>query len=161
MPEYLTGVQEVVPENDYDFVVDDAVEKESSKGNPMIELQLDIEHNGHHIRVFDHLVFTRNAFWKIDDFRLSTGEKLVDGQKVNIEAEDCIDRKGRCHLVVETYDGRARNKVAAYLPPVLTPAKQGTPAQASAAPSIRAEAPAKAPVEISRNEFGEPDDIPF
>ena len=117
MPEYLTGVQEVVPENDYDFVVDDAVEKESSKGNPMIELQLDIEHNGHHIRVFDHLVFTRNAFWKIDDFRFCTGEKLVEGQRVNFEAEDCIGRKGRCHLCVDTYEGKTRNKVSAYLPP--------------------------------------------
>jgi hypothetical protein len=45
MPEYETGVQEVLPEGDYDFVVDDAGEKESSKGNPMIELQLAIEHN--------------------------------------------------------------------------------------------------------------------
>src|SRR6516165_5382465 len=122
MPEYETGVQEIVPENDYDFVVDDAVEKESSKGNPMIELQLDIEHNGHHVRVFDHLVFTRNAFWKIDAFRVAIGETLVEGQKVNIEAEDCIDRKGRCHLYIDTYEGKSRNKVDAYLPPVPAPA---------------------------------------
>ena len=149
MPEYLTGVQEVVPENDYDFVVDDAVEKESSKGNPMIELQLDIEHNGHHIRVFDHLVFTRNAFWKIDAFRAATGETLVEGQKVNLEAEDCIDRKGRCHLCVDSYEGRARNKVDTYLPPL---------AAASATRSLTA---AGAPGAVIRNEDGEPADIPF
>ena len=117
MPEYETGVQEVLPEGDYDFVVDDAGEKESTRGNAMIELQLAIEHDGSRVRVFDHLVFTRNAFWKIDAFRICTGEKLVEGQKVNFEAEDCIDRKGRCHLCIDTYEGKTRNKVNAYLPP--------------------------------------------
>ena len=117
MPTYTTGAQQVLPEGDYDFVVDDAGEKESTRGNSMIELQLAIEHNGSRVRVFDHLVFTRNAFWKIDAFRVCTGEKLVEGQKVNFEAEDCIDRKGRCHLCIDTYEGKTRNKVSAYLPP--------------------------------------------
>jgi hypothetical protein len=107
----------VLPEGDYDLVVDDAGEKESIKGNPMIELQLAIEHNGIRVRVIDHLVFTRNAFWKIDAFRVCTSEKLVKGQRVNFEAEDCIGRKGRCHLCVDTYEGKTRNKVSAYLPP--------------------------------------------
>ena len=107
----------MLPEGDYDLVVDDAGEKESIKGNPMIELQLAIEHNGIRVRVIDHLVFTRNAFWKIDAFRVCTSEKLVKGQRVNFEAEDCIGRKGRCHLCVDTYEGKTRNKVSAYLPP--------------------------------------------
>ena len=50
MPEYTTGVQQVAPDGDYDFVVDDAGEKESSKGNPMIELQLLVNYNGSEIR---------------------------------------------------------------------------------------------------------------
>jgi hypothetical protein len=117
MPEYTTGVQQAVPEGDYYFTVDDAGEKESQKGNPMIELQLLVEHDGAEVRVFDNLVFVEAAFWKIDAFRVSTGEKLVEGQKVNFEAEDCIGRRGRCHLYVDTYEGRTRNKVDAYLPP--------------------------------------------
>jgi hypothetical protein len=117
MPEYQTGLQEVLVEGDYDFTVDDAGEKESSKGNPMIELQLIINHNGSAVRVLDNLVFTRPAYWKIDSFRLCTGDKLIEGQTVNFEAEDCVDREGRCHLIVDTYEGRTRNKVDAYLPP--------------------------------------------
>ena len=113
MPEYETGVQRVLPEGDYDFMVGNAIEKQSSKGNPMIELQLRIGS----VRVFDQLVFTRNGFSKIDEFRVCTGEKLIKGQKINFEAEDCIDRKGRCHLYIDTYEGRDRNKVYAYLPP--------------------------------------------
>src|SRR5262249_49743145 len=115
--EYTTGVQQVVPEGDYDFVVDDAGETESSKGNPMIELQLLVEHDGGKVRVFDQLVFVEKAFWKIDAFRVSIGERLVEGQKVCFEADDCIDRRGRCHLYVDTFEGRTRNKVDAYLPP--------------------------------------------
>ena len=125
MPEYTTGVQEVAPEGDYDFNVDDAAEKESSKGNPMIELQILINYKGDQIRIFDNLVFTQNASWKIYQFRVSTGEKLIEGQKVNFEAEDCIDRKGRCHVCVDTYEGRTRNKVAAYLPPATSKSKAG------------------------------------
>jgi hypothetical protein len=117
MPEYTTSVQQVLPEGDYEFVVDDAGEKESSKGNPMIELQLLVEHDGAQVRVFDNLVFVESAFWKIDLFRFSTGDELVEGQTVNFEAEDCIGRRGKCHLYVETYEGRTRNKVESYLPP--------------------------------------------
>jgi uncharacterized protein DUF669 len=117
MPEYTTGVQQVVPEGEYDFTVDEASEKESQKGNPMIELQLLVEHDGAKVRVFDNLVFVEAAFWKIDAFRFATGEKLVEGQKVSFEAEDCIGRCGRCHLYVDNYEGRTRNKVDSYLPP--------------------------------------------
>jgi len=145
MPEYTTGVQQVVPEGDYEFVVDDAGEKESIKGNPMIELQLLIEHDGAKVRVFDNLVFVESAFWKIDAFRVATGEKLVEGQKVNFEAEDCIDRRGRCHLYVDTYEGRTRNKVDSYLQPeetTIVPAKMG-------------------PKPGSRSSSEDPDDINF
>jgi hypothetical protein len=100
MPEYTTGVQQVLPEGDYEFVVDDAGEKESSKGNPMIELQLLVEHDGAQVRVYDNLAFVESAFWKIDVFRFATGDELVEGQTVNFEAEDCIGRRGKCHLYV-------------------------------------------------------------
>src|SRR6516225_7375754 len=125
MPEYTTGVPEVAPEDDYVFVVDDASGKESSKGNPMIELQILINYNGSTIRIYDNLVFTKSVFWKIDAFRVATGDKLMEGQKVNFEAEDCIGRKGRCHVYVDSYEGRTRNKVAAYLPPATSKSKAG------------------------------------
>jgi hypothetical protein len=140
MPLYTSGVHDILPEGDYDFVVDDAGEKESAKHNPMIELQLIATHNGTSVRVFDNLVFTQNAFWKIDQFRQCTGDTPVEGEQVDFRAEDCIDRKGRCHLIVDTYEGRSRNKVHAYLPPA-TASQQ----------------------KISRGGGGnsDPDDIPF
>jgi Protein of unknown function (DUF669) len=119
MPEYQQGHEETLPEGVYDFVVVDAIEKQSQNGNPMIELKLmvngpDGSKNGG-IRIFDHLTFTPKSYWKIDAFRIATGEKLVPGQTVGFEAEDCVDRSGRVWLKVESYQGRNRNKVGEYL----------------------------------------------
>jgi hypothetical protein len=121
MPEYTQGAVQVLPEGDYKFVVDDAGEKESKQHNPMIELQLLVypEPTKPGIRIFDNLVFTENAYWKIDAFRICTGETLTEGQKVSFEADDCIDRQGRVYLIVETYEKRTRNKVGEYLPPLV------------------------------------------
>jgi len=113
----------------------------------MIELQLLVKNGTTEVRVFDNLVFSEKAFWKIDEFRVATGEKLVEGQKVNFEAEDCVDRKGRCHLFVDVYEGRSRNKVEAYLPPS-TPAAQAGPNPAG-------------PTGSGGGSGGEPDDINF
>jgi len=125
MPIYTSSSQEgVASEGDYDFVVDYAVEKESRAGSPMIELQLLINYNGSRIRIYDHLVFTPKAFFKIDQFRVATGEGLVNNQRVNIEAEDCIGRRGVCHLIVDIYNGRSRNKVDVYLSPAGTDSKR-------------------------------------
>jgi hypothetical protein len=143
MPEYTTGAQQVVPEGDYNFVVDEAGEKISQKGNSMIELQLLVEHDGSTVRVFDYLVFVQKAFPKIDEFRRATGEKLKEGEKVNFEAEDCLDRKGRVHLCVDDFEGRVRNKVDCYLPP-------DQPAGTAPTRSTR-----------KRGASKDPDDIPF
>lgn len=140
MPEYVTGSgQKTYPEGDYPFKINDAQLKESSTKNQMIELELIISAGGEEpITVTDYLVFSENAYWKIDAFRQATGEVLAGGEKVSFEAEDCIDRTGWCKLEIDTYQGRSRNKVAAYLDPALMdPKKTGTApaAAASAAPA--------------------------
>ena len=80
-------------------MVVDATEQQSQNGNTMIELQLMVKgpdgSKDGGIRIFDHLAFTPKSFWKIDAFRVATGETLVPGQTVRFESEDCIDRKGR------------------------------------------------------------------
>jgi hypothetical protein len=120
MPTYTQGLDVTVPEGVYDFVVADANEKLSqSSGNDMIELQLLVKGpDGEEVKIFDNLVFSPKAFWKIDAFRIATGDKLVVGQSVEFNAEDCIDRTGKCHVVVERYEGRERNKVREYIDPV-------------------------------------------
>jgi hypothetical protein len=65
--------------------------------------------------VYDFLVFTPSAFWKIDAFRIATGETLVPDEDVNLTANDLIGRTGRVRLVIEEFNGRQRNKLAAWL----------------------------------------------
>jgi len=144
MPSYDSKKETVLPEGDYEFVVDDAGEKTSNKGNEQIELQLLVSDGNTKVRVFDNLVFIPSCYWKIDLFRECTGEKLIEAQGVSFEADDCIGRKGRLHLVIDTYNGRTRNKVGEYLPPRI--GKGGVPV------------PLAAPVAAVANE---PDDINF
>ena len=113
MPTYTQGLDITLPEGIYEFVVADANDKRSQGGNDMIELQLIIKGpDGQESKVYDNLVFTPKAFWKIDMFRVCTGDKVVKGQSVEFDATDCLDRTGKCYVIVDKYEGRERNKVS-------------------------------------------------
>jgi hypothetical protein len=149
MPTYTTNSATdglpILPDGDYDFSVSEAREKVSSSGNPMIELTLRIKSKGAPpVRVFDNLVFTPNAFWRIDAFRIATGETVPAGQKVNFEAEDCLDRSGRCILYSDSYNGKVRNKVAEYLAPDKSqPVDKARTAKAAPSPKAMVGAPSQ------------------
>lgn len=128
MPTYkaseITARPDFVEPGDYNVEVINAEETMSQKGHDMIELKLRIDPSG--AIMFDHLVFTPNAFWKIDSFRAATGEKIVPDEEVELLADDIIGRTGRARLIVEEYNGRKRNKVVAWLtPPAAKTANQG------------------------------------
>jgi hypothetical protein len=153
MPTYTTGHDETLPDGIYDFEVIDATETTSKAGgNPMIELALMVHgpNGGSGIRVFDRLVFTPKAFWKIDSFRIATGEKLVEGQTVSIEASDCIDRTGKCSLIIEKYGGHEHNRIGAYI----DPASEKPPPAPAKKETLAAE-------ELRRKGADPDDDIPF
>jgi hypothetical protein len=152
IPEYISGTgasSEVLPDgSEWDFVCENAKEKESANGNPMIELELRIlgPHGEKKGLVYDHLVFSEKSFWKIDAYRQAVGENLIPGQQVIYNADDAIDGRGRLVLMIDSYQGRNRNKVAYYITDHVRPTKTATTPAASAA---------------SKNEFGEPLDVPF
>ena len=120
MPTYKSSEPTIRPDfveaGDYTVEVIGAEESISQKShNEMIELKLKVEPSGSIL--FDNLVFVPNAFWKIDSFRASTGETVTPDEDVDIIADDLIGRKGRARLIVEEYNGKKRNKVAAWLLP--------------------------------------------
>ena len=125
MPSYKasepTSRPDYVEPGDYTVEVLNAEESVSKQHNDLIELKLKIEPSG--AICFDNLVFTPNAFWKIDAFRAATGETVVPDEEVEIECDDLIGRRGRARLAVETYNGKTRNKVAAWLLPETKAAK--------------------------------------
>lgn len=131
----------------YPFYVRNAKENTSTNGNEKIELTLQV--NGT-FTVFDNLVFTENAFWKIDQFRIATGEALgKPGSDMSLEADDCVQRRGEVSIGIDEFpkgSGRQRNVVLEYINPSLN----GPVAPKSAtAPSVPKGAPA------------DPNDIPF
>jgi hypothetical protein len=80
----------------YKVEVEKAVEKSSQAGNPMIKLECRVllGDDGVGPILWDHLVFTPKASWKIDQFRASIGQAVVPGESVEIEAEDLVGKIG-------------------------------------------------------------------
>jgi len=146
MPHYTSSTPTERPDHveagDHEVEVVDATETLSRSNHEMIELKLRTSAGSY---LYDFLVFTPSAYWKIDAFRAATGETVFPEQ-AEINAADLVGRSGRARLVVEEYNGRKRNKVAAWIQPC------GGRQQAYQAPAAR---PA------SGNQAADDDDIPF
>ncbi len=116
MPSYTASTPTERPDfvdpGDYQVEVIDAIETVSKTGHEMIELKLKTSAGSY---LYDFLVFIPNAFWKIDSFRAATGEEVMPEDDVEITADDLIGRTGTTRLIVEEYNGKKRNKVAAWL----------------------------------------------
>ena len=81
----------------YRVEIEKATETTSkTSGNPMIKLDcrvlLDEDAKGP--IVWDHLVFTPKAAWKIDQFLASIGQAVVPGEEVEVEALDLVGQTG-------------------------------------------------------------------
>ena len=116
MPTYKASTPTERPDHvepgDYEIEIVDAVETLSKSGHEMIELKLKTSAGSY---LYDFLVFIPSAFWKIDSFRAATGEKVTPEEDVEITADGLIGRTGTARLSVEEYNGKKRNKVAAWL----------------------------------------------
>ncbi len=108
---------DLLPAGEYDIEVIEAEERTSQKGNQMIALTLLAKHpDGYDARVWDYLVSTTAAVFKIKMFCDATGlESQFQGGRLT--AEECVGRKGRAKITVEEgRDGFSdRNSVAEYL----------------------------------------------
>ena len=118
MPHYNASIPAERPDHveagDHEVEVVDATDATSRSNHEMIELKLRTSEGSY---LYDFLVFTPSAFWKIDAFRAATGETVIPEQDVEIDADDLVGRTGLARLVVEEYNGRKRNKVAAWIQP--------------------------------------------
>ena len=149
MPSYTASTPTERPDfvepGDYQVEVIDAIETVSKTGHEMIELKLRTSAGSY---LYDFLVFIPNAFWKIDSFRAATGEEVTPEDDVEITADDLIGRTGTARLIVEEYNGKKRNKVAAWL----TRKAGRMPAQST---------PAAKPAAQPQPQSEEDDNIPF
>jgi hypothetical protein len=110
-----------LPAGDYAVTILEAAETVSrSTGADMIKLTLEAEAaDGASCKLFDYLVASASSAWKIDTFRLALGQTIVPGEPVELDAANLPGRTLRVRLKVEDYNGRANNKVDAWLAPVI------------------------------------------
>jgi hypothetical protein len=130
MPSYTSSTPQERPDHvepgDYEVEVVDAIETISKGGHEMIELKLKTSAGSY---LYDFLVFIPTAFWKIDAFRAATGEMVEPDQDIEITADHVIGRTGTARLTVEEYNGKKRNKVAAWIIGDAKPVTQPQPAR--------------------------------
>lgn len=87
------GFQLLEPGN-YIAIVAEAREGTSNAGNPKIDLKLDVSG----VTVFDQLVFTENAGWKIDTFLKACGLAPEKGAFLDVTAAMCERAVGRVRI---------------------------------------------------------------
>lgn len=101
----------------YGFEVIKAIDKVSKSGNEMIELILKFYGRGQETIVFDYLVSTDKAAWKIKNFCDATG--LTEEYKIGLlTPQDCIGRSGLAELIIQRDDSKAypdKNSVKQYI----------------------------------------------
>ena len=80
----------------YKMEVANATDKTSQNGNAMIKLVCKIlmPDGSAGPEVWDHLVFTSKAAWKIDQFLASIGRATIPGEDVDVDAIDLIGATG-------------------------------------------------------------------
>ncbi len=109
----------VPPIGEYNFLVV-SVEKTYAKssGNPMLKVRLDLQ--GADGSVFDNLVISEKAMFKLVTFFESIGLKKK-GEELSLSIGDAADKavglEGFCKIKHETYNGEKRAKVDKYLIP--------------------------------------------
>lgn len=83
---------------DYDYEVTEAEEKESNAGNDMFALEIAIvDASGARKKVFDYLVISDKAAWKLRHFAASCA-LLPQYERGSLMANEMIGRTGRCTI---------------------------------------------------------------
>ena len=105
------------PVGEYNFIVA-SLEKTFSKssGNPMMKVRLDLQ--GADGCVFDNLVLSESAMFKVVTFFESIGLKKK-GEALTKSIGDLADEakglEGRCKIIHEPYNGKMQAKVKEYI----------------------------------------------
>ena len=114
--EYEETSFEPIPDGEYNFTVIGANEKTSKSGNAMIELELQFDIGGGNvIKVYDRLVSTPKALWRIRSFCAGAGRDFTAGA---LDDQECIGMPGRAKLVLgeKNEKGKRYMQVENYVP---------------------------------------------
>jgi hypothetical protein len=106
----------LIPAGDYTMRIKGGEFMLSKAGNEMLVVEL---HNAEHdSTIWDNLVFTDKALWKIDQFLKSFGMQPDKGEEFEFDAEfvnRLIGKSGLVKVRVDEWEGKKKNKVEAYI----------------------------------------------
>jgi hypothetical protein len=121
----------IPPIGEYNFFVTNIEKTFSKAGNPMLKVRLDLQ--GAEGSVFDNLVLTEKAMFKVVTFFESVGIKKK-GEELNCSIGEAADKafqqEGRCKIIHEEYNGKTQARVDKYI--VLDSSKADTKPSVSA-----------------------------
>jgi hypothetical protein len=90
----------LLPEGQYDFIVDEATELQSKKGDPMIKLVLHVNFKNKKYVIFDYILCTNTWMFKLRAFCDSTN--LMDMYDLGeISASRISKKKGKAYFSLE------------------------------------------------------------
>lgn len=104
----------VFPKGEYSFTILEINEFQNSKaGNPMLPLKLEFkDKDGNTSNVYENLVFTEKALFKINQFLASVG--VPKGTRINWHDDEFLKylkpKTGRAVLDIEEYTDKGGNK---------------------------------------------------
>ena len=106
----------LIPAGDYTMRIKGGEFMLSKAGNEMLVVEL---HNAEHdSTIWDNLVFTDKALWKIDQFLKAFGMQPDKGEEFEFDAEfvtRLIGKSGLVKVRVDEWEGKKKNKVEAYI----------------------------------------------
>jgi hypothetical protein len=118
-PQEGGGAAPLLEPGDYRFRIVNATQKTARESrNEMIEIEARvINSDGTEGRkIYDNLVFTEKALWKVDQFMAAIGVHPGEGREITIDAEDLIGREFRATVrISKDNKDRDRNEIDAYL----------------------------------------------
>ena len=106
-----------VPPGDYTLTVMDAEEGTSkSSNNDQIRLKLRVvnEDGTLGVSLYEYLVFSEKALFRIDQFLAACGKHPGPGHDFALDCEEMIGWEFEATLKVEEHNGNKGNKIAAY-----------------------------------------------
>jgi hypothetical protein len=108
------SIDPILPSGKVDFTVEFAKEELSKKGNPFLAMRLRVENAEGECATVFHNEFPRN----INAFLEAIGHDVEGKTSGDFEPGELVGESGRCMISIEEYEGRTRNRVSQWLPPL-------------------------------------------
>lgn len=100
----------ILEPGDYNYEVTNLTKTYANSGAPMAKLTLRVFDDKQSTTVFENLVLSRKAEWKLSQFFRSIGQKK-HGEGLNMDWNKVVGSTGRCKIVKGSYTNKSGNEV--------------------------------------------------